>query len=320
MAKDIAVIIPLLNEEENIPALCDTLDTYAAGKPYSIEVLFVDDGSTDGSVPLLKAYAFQNLDARVIRLSKNYGSHAAIRAGISRANACYCMFFSADLQEPVDLIGRLYSKMQEGYDLVGVQKGRVQVGGGERFFSHLYAWLIRHFAVSSFPAGGINNCMFSKKIQNALNENIEPNSSIFLQILTLGYRTAFITADYLPRAAGKSKWTLGKKIKMLIDSFVAFSYMPIRMISLMGVLLFLFGFLFAIFIIVVKVFNFFPLSLGWPTLISVLMLGFGLTNLALGIIAEYQWRALDASRNRPVFLIDEESELGRKNPDGEQAN
>ena len=122
MKTDISVIVPFLNEEENIFSLCETLDGYAAGKPYRLEVLFVDDGSTDRSVERLREYAFQHIQARILRLSQNYGSHAALRAGVARAQSEYCMFFSADLQEPVELIGMLYDKIREGYDLVGVQK------------------------------------------------------------------------------------------------------------------------------------------------------------------------------------------------------
>ena len=309
MKTDISVIVPFLNEEDNIHDLCRALDGYAQDKPYRLEVLFVDDGSTDRSVERLREYPFSSIQAKILRLSKNYGSHAALRAGVGRAQSEYCMFFSADLQEPVELIGLLYDKIQEGYDLVGVQKGEVRISAFEKAFSHTYARLIQKHAVASFPLGGINNVMFNAKIRDNLNRHIEANSSIFLQILNMGYRFTLITCNYRERAKGKSKWTLGKKVKLFIDSFVAFSFAPIRFISVLGILLAVLGFLFGLSVVIIRLFHLYPLSLGWPTLVSVLTIGFGITNISLGIIAEYLWRTLDAARDRPVFLIDEEIPL-----------
>ena len=151
--------------------------------------------------------------------------------------------------------------------------------------------------------------MFNAKIRDNLNRHIEANSSIFLQILNMGYRFTLITCNYKERAKGKSKWTLGKKVKLFIDSFVAFSFAPIRFISVLGILLAVLGFLFGLSVVIIRLFHLYPLSLGWPTLVSVLTIGFGITNISLGIIAEYLWRTLDAARDRPVFLIDEEIPL-----------
>jgi len=309
MEIDISVIIPFLNEEENINDLCITLDNYANGKPYKIEAIFIDDGSIDRSVEILGEYKFSSIWAKIICLSKNYGSHAALRAGVSRAAGEYCMFFSADLQEPVNLIGLLYEKVTSGYDLVGVQKGYVKVSFFEKIFSKLYAMLMRKFAVKTYPDNGINNVIFNNKIREQLNKNIELNSSIFLQILNMGYRFTTITCDYDDRKKGKSKWTLNKKIKLFIDSFISFSFAPIRFISILGFLMAIPGFIFAFIILIIRLFNIYPLAIGWPTLISILMIGFGITNISLGIIAEYLWRTLDASRGRPLFIIDREIEL-----------
>jgi dolichol-phosphate mannosyltransferase len=309
MKSDISVIIPFLNEEENMAALCSTLDNYAVDKPFSIEAVFVDDGSTDRSVKILSQYSFKVIHAKIIRFSRNYGSHAALRAGVSRANGEYCMFFSADLQEPVELIGLLYERINQDYDMVGVQKGKVKVSFSEKITSKITYKLFRKFAVPNFPEGGINNVLFNQKVREQLNKNVELNSSIFLQILTMGYNFTTITCDYIERKMGKSKWTLSKKIKMFIDSFVAFSFAPIRFISILGCLMAFLGFTFALIVVIIRMFNLYPISIGWPTLISILMIGFGVTNISLGIIAEYLWRTLDAARSRPLFIIDEEREL-----------
>jgi dolichol-phosphate mannosyltransferase len=139
---------------------------------------------------------------------------------------------------------------------------------------------------------------------------VENNSSIFLQILTFGFKQDFIFYDKQPRQKGKSKWTLGKKIKLFIDSFIAFSYAPIRFVTAVGIFLFVVGILFSGYLIFRKL-AYDNLESGWPMLISILTLGFGITNISLGIIAEYLWRTLDSSRKRPVFIIDEIIELNK---------
>jgi dolichol-phosphate mannosyltransferase len=304
MQADISIITPVFNESENIDSLCSALDDYAFNKPYTLELIFVDDGSKDDSFERIEHYPFKNCKTKLVALSKNFGSHAAVRAGLQQATGKYTMFFSADLQEPVSLIDKLYCKIIEGYDVVYVYKEETQVKKSERFFSHMYATLIRRFAVPEFPEGGLNNYMICEKVRNVLVANVEANSSIMLQVVSLGFKSTSISCKYLQRMRGTSKWTLSRKIKMFIDSFVAFSYFPVRAVSLLGIFLALIGFIYGLYIIIVRLFNLFPFSAGFPTLVSLLLIGFGLTNLSLGVIAEYLWRTLDAARGRPVFLID----------------
>lgn len=306
MTTDISVIVPFLNEEDNINDLCKVLDEYAKDKEYKLEIVFVDDGSTDRSVMLLKQYNFKYTKAKIVTLSRNFGSHAAIRAGVFKASSDICVFFSADLQEPVSLIGTVYNKLQEGYDVVCIQKREVQVSFSEKLFSRGYAKLIRKYAVKNFPLGGVNNIMFNKKVKDVLNRYIESNSSIFLQIMNMGFHMSIVDMDYNARNKGETKWTLDKKIKMLIDSFVAFSFFPIRLVSILGIIMSLLGLLFAFGILIIKLFNLLPLELGYPTLITVILFGFGITNISLGVIAEYLWRAYDSARGRAVFIINDE--------------
>ena len=309
MTPDISLIIPFLNEEENISALVTALNHYLSTlKALRLEVLFVDDGSTDASVEMLRKAPHEAYRAKVISLSKNYGSHAALRAGILHAEGQRITFLPADLQDPPELIERLYAEAEKGSDIVWAAREQVDTGVFERGFSSAYAWLMKKFAMPNYPKKGFDVVMFNRKVQAELNQHVETNSSIFLQILGLGFRGSFISYHKRARKSGKSKWTLSKKIKLLIDSFVAFSYAPIRFVSLAGISLALAGFLWALYIIF-RYFFFRDLNPGWPALVSILMMGFGLTNISLGIIAEYLWRTLDVSRKRPVFIINDIVEL-----------
>lgn len=167
---------------------------------------------------------------------------------------------------------------------------------------------MRKYAVKNFPQEGFDIVMFTAKVRQEINDNIEANSSLFLQILSCGFKQTSVTYHKEKRKAGKSKWTFWKKIKLVIDSFVAFSYAPVRLVTVTGVIFSSCGFMYAGYLFF-RALVYHDLQQGWPALVSILMIGFGITNISLGIIAEYLWRTLDASRKRKVFIIDEIVEL-----------
>ncbi|MEX6689935.1 glycosyltransferase [Danxiaibacter flavus] len=302
----LSVIIPVFNEEENIEFLVNELNIYfGTHKNFSAEIIFVNDGSSDRSLVKLKNARHSFYNFRIVSFSKNFGSHAAVRAGILNAQGDYITFMYADLQDPLSLINRMHEEIiKSEADIVWAWRASVQSGKKEKLFSQMYAYLMRKYAVGNFPEKGFDVVMFTKKVRTLLNKNIENNSSIFIQILNLGFKQSGITYNKQERQAGNSKWTLSKKIKLLIDSFVSFSFAPIRLVSMVGICFFIVGIAWSLYIVARKlIYN--DLASGWPALISILTVGFGITNISLGILAEYLWRTLDASRNRPVFVVDE---------------
>lgn len=309
---DISIIIPFYNEEENIKHLISELRKYISSliNP-TIEIIFIDDGSTDRSLEILKGLEHNSYNAKILKLSRNFGSHAAVRAGISKCSGKFITFVYADLQDPLSLIERLYNKCLEGYDIVRAEREKSNIGFFKNSFSKLYAKLIRKYVCKDFPFRGFDIVMFSEKVSKELNKNIESNSNFVLQLLTMGFNQSFILYKKQKRKHGSSKWTLSKKIKVLIDSFIAFSYAPIRFVTLIGICFSLAGIIWTIYIII-RTLIIGDLASGWPALISVLLIGFGITNISLGVIAEYLWRTLDASRKRPVFIIDNIINLSEK--------
>jgi dolichol-phosphate mannosyltransferase len=306
---NISILIPFLNEAQNVPHLVSELNRFCSSNTdKSFEIIFIDDGSTDASFELLKSER-PVFRSSVIRFSKNYGAHAALRAGIQKAKGEYITFMYADLQDPLDLVNRLYERCKQGKnDICWASRNNFTTSIFQKAFSKLYARLIRRYVSKDFPENGFDIVMFNTKVQAVLNANIESNSSVFLQILTLGFKSESISYTKTERKAGKSKWTFSKRMKLMIDSFVSFSYAPIRFVTIVGMILFILGLLLSAYLIVRKlVWN--DLAAGWPMLMSILMLGFGITNISLGIIAEYLWRTLDVARKRPVFIIDEIYEL-----------
>jgi dolichol-phosphate mannosyltransferase len=305
----VSVVVPFLNERESLPLFCEFIERKAAAAAYDIEVIFVDDGSADDSVRIIEDYAFRHcVRVRVISFSRNFGSHAAVRAGVSRSTGDYCTFVGADLEEPEDMLDVMYEKITEGHDAVYIEKGSVSRSVAAKFSSNIYSALMRKYAVKNYRSGGVNNIMFNRKIAAYLNENIEPNSSVHLQIIDAGFDSVIVGMDYRKRAGGSSKWTLSKKVKLFIDSFVGFSYMPIRAVSTVGILFAFVGIAYGIYIIIVRL-AYPQMEQGFATIVALLLFGFGITNISLGVIAEYLWRTFDAARNRPAFIISEEIEV-----------
>ena len=305
---DVSIIVPFLNEERGLRRLGEELISFTErNKNIQFEIILVNDGSTDQSKQVIQANPFPE-GTKLINLSQNFGSHAALRAGITKASGQYITFLYADLQDPIDNITRMYEKIKGGKNITWAFRKETKNSLVEKLFSKWYSSLMISYVNKKYPVQGFDIVMFDKKVAAELNKNIEANSSVFLQILNLGFKSDHILYNKENRKVGKSKWTLAKKVKLLIDSFVGFSFAPIRLVSIIGILFFFVGFVWASYIVIRKIF-YNDLASGWPALMSVLMVGFGITNICLGIIAEYLWRTLDSSRNRPVFIIDEVCQL-----------
>jgi glycosyltransferase involved in cell wall biosynthesis len=306
----ISIIIPFYNEGEGIKNLLEELIEYHDRAKINFEVLLVDDGSTDNTTDEILKFKDLSFDCKLIKLSKNYGSHSAIKAGFLHSKGQYAIYFPSDLQISLRTIETMFEESKKGFDIITGVRSINNIGLIEKFFSKIYSSLMRRFVISNFPNEGLETLLINRKVLDTLNENMEGNSSFALQILSLGYKNKFLPIQKTTRKRGASKWTLSKKIKLMIDSFIAFSYAPIRFVTIVGVFLFFVGLLFTAYLIGRKlIYN--DLRSGWPMLISILMLGFGITNISLGIIAEYLWRTLDSSRKRPVFIIDEIIELNK---------
>jgi glycosyltransferase involved in cell wall biosynthesis len=306
MTHELSVIVPIFNEYQTIPTLVEALSKQFAAYPgIRAEVIFVDDGSTDNSIEALAAALHHAYTPVLVKLSRNFGSHGALRAGMGIARGECITFLYADLQDPPELIFRLYEKCALGYDIVWARRQNSQ-----SIFSQLYAWLMRQAVNPAFPREGFDVVMLRQKVRNVLVKHSEANSSLFLQILGIGFSQESILYRKASRKHGTSKWTFSKKIKLVIDSLIGYSYIPIRIVSLIGVVMTFLGIGWALYVIL-RLYFYNDVVQGWAATLSALMFGFGITNISLAMIAEYLWRTLDAARQRPAFIIDTMQELPR---------
>ncbi|MEW6602006.1 MAG: glycosyltransferase family 2 protein [Nitrospirota bacterium] len=298
----ISVIIPTYNEEENLPVLYQRLGEFSSASKNNFEFIFVDDGSTDGSFSIIKGISEKDPRVIGIRLSRNFGSHAACLAGLMHSKGDACTFISADLQDPPELIDDLANEWNKGYEIViGVREWGEQE---KRFFQDIYYRLVKRFALRNMPESGTDVFLVDRKVANSVIAMGEKNTSIFGLILWSGFSQTVVTYKKGKRLKGASKWSLSKKMKLFIDTFVSFSYFPLRIMSLLGIMIAFAGFTYAIIIIAARLVYFKAIE-GWSSLMVILLMVSGVQMIMLGILGEYLWRNFDESRKRPPFIVRE---------------
>lgn len=301
----LSVIIPVLNEQENLPHLVRAIDEAFRARPdVTLELIFVDDGSRDGTLAALRSIAEQDQRVRVISFSRNFGSHAALMAGFRHCSGEAAAYLSADLQDPPEMLLPMLDKLKEGYQVVWGTRQQRDDAGATRLFSMLYSSLMRRLALPDMPNTGIDLCLIDRSVLEAVTKVQEKNTSIFGLIMWSGFRQTFLPYHRRARQRGTSRWTLAKKLKLFVDSFVSFSFFPIRLVSYLGLAVSTLGFLYAAIVALRRFVYGTPLQ-GWPSLMVAVVTLSGLQLLMLGIVAEYLWRTFDESRKRPPYIIKE---------------
>ena len=301
----VSIIVPIYYNELNIPHLYEQMkEKILSRTDFEAEIVCVDDGSKDGSYKALLELREKDNRFKVVKLSRNFGSHTAILAGFAHATGDCMTMVAADLQEPLEIIIEMYEKWKQGKKVViAVRKDR-EDGFFQKLFSNTYYSLMQKYALKDVPSGGFDCFFIDKKVRDVLVSMNEKNSSIVGQVLWAGFEMDKIYYVRKKREIGESKWTLSKKIKLFIDSFMAFSYVPIRFISTLGIFISIVGFILAVFLIVNKFMFNVPVQ-GWTTMMITLLMLSGIQMLTLGVIGEYLWRNFDESRGRPTYIVEE---------------
>lgn len=299
----ISIIVPVYYSEDTLMLLYQDMKDKILGKLGDYEIVFVDDGSGDNSWSILQEIKKLDEHVMIIRLSRNFGEHAALLAGLSCCTGDCAVTKQADLQEDSELILDLYESWKKGNKVVLAVRKERDDNGIYKWFANLYYVIVRRFIMSSMPEGGFDCYLLDRKAIDVLLMLDEKNSSLSLQVLWMGFQTDKVYFHRKAREVGKSRWTMSKKIKLIMDSMMSFSYFPIRFMTMLGGIVSLAAFIMGIYIVSSKLIVGEEV-LGWTSLMAVLLFSTGLILLMLGILGEYIWRALDAARNRPPYLID----------------
>lgn len=309
----LSIVIPVYYNELNLKSLYEKLEEVVLSKGlFEVELIFVDDGSGDGSLNELKQLREKDARVKIIKLSRNFGAHTAVLAGLHYASGDCTTVISADLQDPPDIINTMFSKWQEGNKVVlAVRRDREETFA-QKFFSNSYYRLMRRIALKNMPKGGFDCYLIDKQVVKTLCKMNEKNSTLSGQILWCGFQTEMIYYVRKKREAGKSKWTLSKKIKLLLDSVFGFSYFPIKLTLTLGIMMSIAGFLYALLIIINKLWYNLEVT-GWSSLMVVILIASGVQMIMIGILGEYLWRNFDETRNRPAYIVEEEIGVNDKN-------
>lgn len=316
----ISIVIPVyFNEENLIPLYEDIREKIIDVIDYEYEIVMVNDGSKDKSYELMQELAEKNENIKIISLSRNFGSHAAILCGLAKSTGDCAIVKAADLQEPTELILEMIERWKVGNNVVlAVRKDRKE-GSGQKIFANTYYWMVRKAALENMPKGGFDVYLLDRKVINVLMSLDERNSALTGQILWSGFKTDIVYYVRLARELGKSRWTLRKKIRLVADTLFSFSTLPITLVTAIGTISFAGSVIWAIIVLACKLSGLINVS-GWTTLFIFNLFSFGMIMLTLGILGGYLWRTFDASRNRPTYIIEEENDLEGKKDETPKAD
>ena len=300
----LSIIVPVYWNSDTLMLLYQDMKEKILHKLEEYEIVFVDDGSGDNSWEIMNQIREMDENVRLVRLSRNFGEHAAILAGLSVCTGDCAVTKQADLQEDSELILQLYEKWKEGNKVVLAVRAERDEGAVKKFFANLYYTLMRKLVVKDMPKGGFDCYLLDRQVIEVLLMLDEKNSALTLQVLWVGFKSDRVYFHRKNREIGKSRWTLSKKVKLVVDSMMSFSYFPVRFMSFLGSAYAIAAVIWGIVLVAQKLSGVEDMP-GWTSLMVLMLFSFGVIMVMLGLLGEYIWRALDASRNRPPFLIDE---------------
>ena len=311
--KVFSIVVPVYYNEMNLPDTIPTLLALRDRMPgYRLELVMVDDGSGDRSLELLLDYQRQYPDAiKVVKLTRNFGSMAAIQAGFTQASGDCVGMISADLQDPPELFLEMLGHWESGRKAVFAVRADREESLAQKAFSNTFYALFRTFGIRAYPRGGFDFFLIDRQVIEEINAASEKNTNIMSLVFWLGYPYVAIPYVRRRRAKGKSRWTMSKKIKLFIDSFVAFSYAPLRLLSVVGFIVATLAFAYGVFVVLRWATTGLEVR-GWASIVVLIAFTSGIQMMMLGVLGEYLWRALDEVRRRPNFVIDDVYEPTRE--------
>lgn len=302
---DLSVIIPIYNEEENIPALYERLRGVLDPMrlPGGYEFIFINDGSRDQSLALIQTLATRDERVSYINFSRNFGHQIAVTAGLDCTRGEAVAIIDADLQDPPELIPQLYAKLREGYEVVyAKRRSRQGESAAKKLTAKLFYRLLANITHISIPVDTGDFRVISRKVVDALRRMPEQSKFIRGQISWIGYRQTYLEYDRAERAGGETGYTYRKMMKLALDGITAFSDFPLKVATISGFLVSGVAFTVMLYTLYSR-FVTRDYEPGWASLmISILFLG-GVQLIAVGIIGEYIARLNANVRQRPLYIV-----------------
>ncbi len=305
---DVSVVIPIYNEEKNIATLFARLTAVLQGLKCDYEFVFVNDGSTDASIALIKSLAAEHNQVAFVDLSRNFGHQVAVTAGLDHCKGNRIVIIDADLQDPPELIADLLNKMDQGFDVVyAKRKARKGEGVMKKLTAKWFYRALDRITSVKIPIDTGDFRVISRRVLTVLQQMPEREKFLRGQIAWMGFNQTFIEYDRDERNAGNTGYTWGKMIRFALDGITSFSDFPLKMASILGFAVSGISFILMLYALysrfVLKVYE--P---GWTSLmLSVLFIG-GIQLICVGIIGEYIGRISNNVKQRPLYLVKETNE------------
>lgn len=302
----LSLIIPIFNEEAVIPELHRRLEIFLKEVNETWEVLFVNDGSKDRSLTLLREIAHQDKRYKIISFSRNFGHQFAITAGLDRASGEAVIVMDADLQDPPEVVREMIARWREGYDIVyGIRKSRQGETLFKRLSASLYYRVLRKMVGIAIPKDAGDFRLMSRPVVLTLRSLRESNRFIRGMVAWLGFRQSAVYFERSARFAGETKFPLRKMIRFAIDGITSFSTIPLRLATWLGAFSGLVAIVTALWSIYIKLFTGTAIP-GWTTIMIAVSLGSSAQLLMTGILGEYIGRIFDEVKRRPLYVVSEE--------------
>ena len=304
MTRDLSVVIPVLNEEFNVNKLVDELKKNVLKISEDFEIIFVDDGSVDDTWAVIEKEA--KLDNRIIglKLSRNFGHHYAITAGIHQAIGNWVVVMDGDLQDRPDVIPHLVEKANQGFDVVFVNRVDRPESLSYKVLQKIFYSILRFLSGFDFDSRQANFSIISRKVVEAFKSFPENARFYGSTIKWLGFKVSSIDASHGKRFQGKPSYTLRKRFKLASDIILAFSDRPLRMAIGLGITISLLSILMVIWI-VIGVYSWGFTVIGWPSLVAAIFFSTGIILIVLGIIGVYLGQIFREVKSRPLYIISE---------------
>ncbi len=303
----ISIVIPCYNEEASIPLFYEEIKkVMGTMKKVNFELIFVNDGSKDKTLEVIKTLAKSDKIIRFISFSRNFGKEAAMYAGLEHSTGDYVAIMDADLQDPPALLPEMYQIIkEEGYDCVGTRrvsrKGEPPI---RSFFARCFYKIINKMSKIEMVDGARDYRLMSRQAIDAIISLKEYNRYSKGLFSFVGFNTKWIEYENIKRVAGETKWSFWKLFKYAIDGIVAFSTTPLTIIALLGVIMCIVAFT-AIIVVIVKTLLFGDPVGGWPSTICIILFTSGIQLLCMGVMGQYLSKTYLETKNRPIYIVKE---------------
>lgn len=302
--KKLSVIVPMYYEEEVAYEFYNRLKNVVKKIDFNYEIIFVNDGSKDNILMILKGIANEDLNVRIIDFSRNFGHQVAVTAGILNCKGDLAVVIDADLQDPPELIIDMIKEWEKGFDVVYAKRKTRKGESKFKLVTAKYFYkILSNLADIDIPRDTGDFRLIDKKVIESFKEMPERNRFIRGMISWVGFKQTFVEYNRDERFAGKTKYPLKKMIKFATDGIISFSSKPLKVMSSLGILTLVVSFLILLYSIISKLYG--NTSSGWTSIMCVLVFLSGVQLLSLGIIGEYIARIYDESKNRPLYLVNE---------------